>query len=634
MKKIITTFSIIASVIGCQQIEPIIMEDILDDETFAAATEGFGTETKTSLDQSNTVVWSSDDQIAIFMGSSNPSRYQVKGAVSGSSNVTFTKVSSPASAGSQIATNVAFYPYSASVSCTKDNNSDAFLISGVTLPSVQTYRKESFAEETFPMAAVTDGKQDRNLKFKNIGGALMLQLKGSAELKTLTLKGNAGEILSGSAEVKVYVGGRTPEITMAKDGSQSLTIDCGNGILLDKSVVTEFIFALPPTEFSKGFTIEVTDTEGGKAVLSTDKANSVGRSAIRKMDAITVKTTPAGEEPEYINLSSNGRANSYIVSKAGSYRIRTVKGHSAEEVENVRSAEVLWESFGTSSAPSKGSLIKNISYSDGYICFTTAASFKEGNAVVAAKDKDGNVVWSWHIWLTDMPKEHSYDGGYILMDRNLGATSAVPGEVQSLGLLYQWGRKDPFLNAGETNSSTQAASTISWPESVISTTSTGSEEYAIAHPTTFIRQHLQAYCWDWLYGTKESGSIDNTRWNSSKGMYDPCPAGWRVPDGGENSPWMESGFAEIKAGKGGLSATLNSEKAWYPATGWKSNKNTTTGKGKLSGAGETGYYWTIEPAEGDSWYHAYYMVIANSGCNPANGYGQRSAGYAVRCQKM
>ena len=34
-----------------------------------------------------------------------------------------------------------------------------------------------------------------------------------------------------------------------------------------------------------------------------------------------------------------------------------------------------------------------------------------------------------------------------MMDRNLGATSATPGNVGSLGLLYQWGRKDPFLGS-------------------------------------------------------------------------------------------------------------------------------------------------------------------------------------------
>ena len=45
------------------------------------------------------------------------------------------------------------------------------------------------------------------------------------------------------------------------------------------------------------------------------------------------------------------------------------------------------------------------------------------------------------------------------MDRNLGATSAALGDVGALGLLYQWGRKDPFLGSLSITESEVAAST-------------------------------------------------------------------------------------------------------------------------------------------------------------------------------
>ncbi len=35
-------------------------------------------------------------------------------------------------------------------------------------------------------------------------------------------------------------------------------------------------------------------------------------------------------------------------------------------------------------------------------------------------------------------------GGYTLMDRNIGALNKTPGDRDSFGLAYQWGRKDPF----------------------------------------------------------------------------------------------------------------------------------------------------------------------------------------------
>lgn len=82
----------------------------------------------------------------------------------------------------------------------------------------------------------------------------------------------------------------------------------------------------------------------------------------------------------------------------------------------------------------------------------------EGNAVVAFK-VDGTIYWSWHIWVTDNPEngiaysqgtETDIDGNPITvqyMDRNLGAVSGSFLEndwQKSGGLMYEWGRKDPF----------------------------------------------------------------------------------------------------------------------------------------------------------------------------------------------
>ena len=109
-----------------------------------------------------------------------------------------------------------------------------------------------------------------------------------------------------------------------------------------------------------------------------------------------------------------------------------------------------------------------------------------------------------------------------MMDRNLGATSATPGDVGALGLLYQWGRKDPFLGSSSNSSSATAKSTIKWPSAVSSNSSNGTIEYATAHPTTLIKYNGSNY--DWYY--TGSSSNDNTRWttsSSNKSIYDPCP---------------------------------------------------------------------------------------------------------------
>lgn len=137
------------------------------------------------------------------------------------------------------------------------------------------------------------------------------------------------------------------------------------------------------------------------------------------------------------DLSSSASANCYIISDAGLYKFKTVKGNSTTSVGSVASASILWETFGTDTAPEPSDLISEICCKEGYIAFQTADTFKEGNAVIAAKDGSGNILWSWHIWFTDQPQSHVYNNNAgTMMDRNLGATSATKGDVGALGLLY------------------------------------------------------------------------------------------------------------------------------------------------------------------------------------------------------
>ena len=331
------------------------------------------------------------------------------------------------------------------------------------------------------------------------------------------------------------------------------------------------------------------------------------------------------------DLSSSGSANCYIVSNAGLYKFKTVKGNSSESVGNVASASILWETFGTATTPECLDLIKAVDYENGYLAFQTADTFKEGNAVIAAKDANGNILWSWHIWLTDQPQGQVYynDAG-TMMDRNLGATSATPGDVGALGLLYQWGRKDPFLGSSSISSTSVSNSTITWPSVVSSDSSTGTISYATANPTTFIKSKDRNY--DWYY--TGSSSTDNTRWTtleSNKSIYDPCPSGWRVPDGGDNGVWSKAiGSSSYFyytynstnegmnfSGKFGSASTI-----WHPASGYRNGYD-----GSLYNVGNDGYYWSASP---DS-RKAYSLDFDyNGGVYPSFDYC-RAYGQSVRC---
>ena len=322
-------------------------------------------------------------------------------------------------------------------------------------------------------------------------------------------------------------------------------------------------------------------------------------------------------------------ANSYIVSAAGDYKFRaTHKGNSTTStVGTINYAVVLWESFGTATAPTAGDLVKNVAYSDGYIRFTATAA--EGNAVIAAKDASDNILWSWHIWLTDKPAEHEYaNRAGTMMDRNLGATSATPGDVGALGLLYQWGRKDPFLGSSAISGYNVAKSTITWPGKVESSAETGTIAYAVTHPTTFISNADVYSNRDWYY--TGNNTTDNTRWTESenaKSVYDPCPAGWRVPDGGTDGIWKTAGFDDptFDATNMGKIFSNNGIEIWYPAAGYLAYDMV------LSNAGKSLYCWTATPWPDSA--KAINLYFKSGSQNLETNYGMRVIGCSVRCCK-
>ena len=336
-----------------------------------------------------------------------------------------------------------------------------------------------------------------------------------------------------------------------------------------------------------------------------------------------------------MNLSEDGTANSYIISQKGNYKFSTVKGNSNESVGAVSFAMVLWETFGTNVTPNVGDLVKNVSYNNGEVFFQTADTFKEGNAVIAARDFSGNILWSWHIWFTDKPEGQEYynDAG-TMMDRNLGAISATPGDVGALGLLYQWGRKDPFLSSSYIRGDVSVRSTISWPSAVSSNSSNGTIEYAVSHPATFITSNNNNY--DWYY-TADS-STDNTRWTTSetsKSIYDPCPVGWRVPDGDENGVWSKalgsslnnSGTYDDKNEGINFSGKFGSDSAiWYPASG------SCNADGKPNNTGIFGIYWSASPC-GKSGNYAYGLQFNNHGYVFMSEKSTFAYAFSVRCVK-
>ncbi|MBP3663380.1 MAG: fimbrillin family protein [Bacteroidales bacterium] len=324
----------------------------------------------------------------------------------------------------------------------------------------------------------------------------------------------------------------------------------------------------------------------------------------------------SGDEDDgkaYTDLSAAGTANCYLIQGAGDYKFRSVIGNTDATVGNVKSVEVLWESFGTDEMPNVGDLIASADYKDGYIRFSTPETFRDGNAVIAVKNSKGTILWSWHIWCAEegWKEQVYYNDAGTMMDRNLGATSATPGDVGALGLLYQWGRKDPFLGRSSISENVEAVSAGTW-----STASDGYLADMELNPTTFYLN---------LFG--------GTSWNNIKTFHDPCPAGWRVPNGGEEGVWAKA--CDSSAAYSGIYDSVNEgmnfsgkfgedEIIWYPAASYRDGHY-----GSLA-YGDIGEYWSVSH-ENDS----YALTFSNVYVNPSKSADtEKSYGRSVRCQKI
>lgn len=419
------------------------------------------------------------------------------------------------------------------------------------IPNVQKYIPGSFDKNVAPMAAKISGPEE-TFEFKNLCGVLALRLTGNERIKSISFSGknSAGEYeyVSGTFMVDMEYED-TPSIMNGKTYSmtnpaldkvyRSVTLECDEPVILNETEGTPFYFVLPPATYET-FTVMITTADGKVMLKEGTKPLTIKRADVQPTANLAYVETVS------IDLNTEGLANSYIVSEAGSYSFNaTVIGngdfgiipdagfHTDKTVISPASAELLWNY-------PEGS-IAGVRYSNGRISFL--ATGEKGNGVIAAKDAEGKILWSWHIWMTDTPQEHTYGEGRIVMDRNLGATK-TDNTPDAVGLFYQWGRKDPFLlvdngEYGYQKRFTVGASTFS------------SIEESISSPQTFAPD---SYSWH----TERNTAL----WQGRKTIYDPCPAGWRVPD---TNTW--DGLSLVSDLHGGIELTYDgSETFWYKDT--------------------------------------------------------------------
>ena len=229
-------------------------------------------------------------------------------------------------------------------------------------------------------------------------------------------------------------------------------------------------------------------------------------------------------------------------------------------------------------------MVKDVKLSDDkkYLVFTIDKDYmQQANAVVAVRDSGGNIMWSWHIWVTErkiysenIHALHDIFGSsriYYMMQCNLGwvdgktvyyndrelnfrFTQSVSGNVQEMEVshngdifdykdpgstYYQWGRKDPLVALRNWNN-------VGFNDYRRHETGKDGYEYryeyapvtqkiAIRNPNVFYARPAGKDV-DWLDGSNPtlwdatgSDNKDLQKETSVKTIYDPSPRGFKVP---------------------------------------------------------------------------------------------------------
>ena len=257
--------------------------------------------TKVYADENMRLKWNAADHVSIFVyqgkGNTLNSEYAFAGE-DGDAGGMFTPVpSSVFGTGAELDHIYAVYPYSI------QNTIDHDGVMTLYLPSEQTYKEGSFGIGANTMVAVTD---DTFLPFKNVCGYLKLSLWGdNIKIRSIKLEGNNGEKLAGKATV---VPGTEPAVTMDGSATESITLYGERDVTgapipvpigSSSAEATDFYLVVPPTAFSGGFTITVTDEYGGVFVKTTTKSNPITRNNVKPMPAMEVTPDYTGINVEF-----------------------------------------------------------------------------------------------------------------------------------------------------------------------------------------------------------------------------------------------------------------------------------------------------------------------------------------------
>lgn len=509
------------------------------------------------------------------------------------------------------------------------------------VPEGAMYYECRFTGTNAPLMAACD--VDDTFVFYNLCGIITFEADG--EFDNFVFAGNGGETVGYSSVYQVRVrldsGKDAPSVNYYKPGNGSGEPVAMKEFAAEKVDGVNYIYLPTGANFSEGFNFKFYDGDELVKVAKTETAVNVAVGKILALGDITGKletyTPPTSSDHQPaewaasatdLSVGLQAPANTYVLTAPGAYKIPAVKGNTTEAVGNVFDVELVWETYNNTEEVVEKSVIAEVDFDNDNLYFKTPDALKAGNALIAAKDYEGKIIWSWHIWIPSTAittVEANGMFGTAVMDRNLGALTAVgaAAAAESAGFLYQWGRKDPFMGVGAmaANTSTTMTTTGTFTKSKeqISVTT------AIANPTMFAYNGETAVDPTWKglnWCTAENGDAWGTA--EAKGVYDPCPAGYRVPAyNNELAGWATADWTYDEA-----NFFYKYSDAIFPFAGYLDDCS-----GSLSHGGDRSAFWSATAYDADRGRSV--DVRFKSGAASHNVTSQYKArGNSVRCVKI
>lgn len=249
------------------------------------------------------------------------------------------------------------------------------------------------------------------------------------------------------------------------------------------------------------------------------------------------------------------------------------------------------------------------------------------NGVISVLDANGVVMWSWHIWvwsddLTPVEITNNTGMNYNILPVNL-ATKKSRTAGKMYNWFYQWGRPTPMLPPADYSSATNAtnygAKTFTVSPAKADTYGAGIQNPQMFYKGSYNWFGEASYYNLWDANCVSTGNSDN---NVIKTVYDPCPTGFKMPNGNTFTYFSLSNV--VGSFNNGLYFKRNAEDTtgvFVPASGYRSSSS-----GSLSSVGSDGIVW-FSSARGQDYTFCQFF---RSGYVLSQSPADRASGYSVR----